>query len=218
MHIRIAPSLLAADFGRLGEEIRRAEEAGVDLLHLDVMDGHFVPNFTIGPFIVEAVRKLTKLELMTHLMIEEPTRYVRPFADAGADTIVCHVELPDEARHCLEQIRELGRGAGLAINPETPWESLLPYAKLVDTITVMTVHPGFGGQKLIPEALEKVRHIRTALPEIDITVDGGINPENAPAAVNLGATTLVAGTALFRSADMGRAVAMLRQAKLSVKE
>lgn len=199
---RIAPSILAADFTQLGEAIRVVEETGVDLLHIDVMDGVFVPNITMGPFIVEAVRRVTNLHLDVHLMIVQPERYIKAFADAGADTICIHVEATTHVHHTLQEIQKLGCRTGIALNPHTPEVMVRELLGLVDLVNVMTVNPGFGGQTFLTQMMSKVARLKAMAGdirrEIDIEVDGGINEETAPTAVQAGANILVAGTSVFQ--------------------
>lgn len=212
----VAPSILAADFSRLVEEVARAEEAGADWIHCDIMDGHFVDNISFGPAMVQAVRALTRLPLDVHLMIEQPNHYVPRFVDAGANSITVHVER--EARHdvglTLRSIRELGCRAGLSLNPATPFAAVAPFLEQIDLLLVMTVHPGFGGQEFRPEMMEKVRRAadwKAAHSSLlHIEVDGGINAETARQSVVAGADVLVAGTSLFRAPDMAAAVRGLR--------
>lgn len=200
--LHIAPSLIAADFTRLGEHIREAEEAGAQILHIDVMDGRFVPNITIGPLLVEAARRVRQqMELDVHLMIVEPERYLEAFAKAGADRITVHYEVSPNLHRTLSRIRELGCKAGVALNPHTPARALSEIMHLLDQINVMTVNPGFGGQAFLPETMHKVAELRamigTAQRPIDLEVDGGINAETASAAVQSGANVLVMGSAFF---------------------
>ncbi len=199
----IAPSILTADFARLGEQIHEAEEAGVDWIHLDVMDGRFVPNLTFGPVVVEAIRRVTQLPLDVHLMIVEPERYLKDFAQAGADWISVHFEATPHAHRAVQQIKELGKRAGLALNPATPLEAFGPLLPELDLALLMSVNPGFGGQKYIPHSTERIRHLarlRNQLnPSCLIEVDGGIKPENVAEVFRAGADVVVAGSALFNS-------------------
>jgi len=211
--IQIAPSLLAADFARLGEEVAAAEAGGADLLHLDIMDGHFVPNITIGPLVVGAVRRTTKLPLDVHLMIEKPERYIPRFAEVGADILTVHVEACPHLHRTVQQIKGLGVKAGVSLNPATPLSSLEEILEYVDLVLIMTVNPGFGGQEFIASMLTKVRRLRKMLDErglnCELEVDGGINVETAPKVVAAGATVLVAGEAIF-GAEGGVAEAIRR--------
>ena len=208
--IRIAPSLLAADFTRLDREIREAESAGADLLHVDVMDGHFVPNITIGPFVVEAIKRTATLPLDVHLMISDPVKFVRAFIDAGADSIDFHIEVVPEPRELIETVRDHGLKIGVAVRPETPVDAISNILSAVDQVMVMTVHPGFGGQGLIPECVEKVRRVAELAPDMDIMVDGGINATTISAVAAAGANVFVAGTAIFGEEGRAAAVATLR--------
>ncbi|TVR21891.1 MAG: ribulose-phosphate 3-epimerase [Anaerolineaceae bacterium] len=203
--IKIAPSILSADFTRLGDDIRALEAARADWIHIDVMDGRFVPNITMGPLIVAAVKRITTLPLDVHLMIVQPDAHIVAFADAGADRITVHLEADTNLHRTISAIREAGCSAGVAVNPHTPaiaLEAILPY---VDMVTVMTVNPGFGGQALIAGMWEKVRALRRMTDvlgvHIDIQVDGGINADNAQMAVNAGANVLVAGSSVFKHPD-----------------
>jgi ribulose-phosphate 3-epimerase len=199
--IKLAPSILAADFARLGEQVRAAEQYGADRIHVDVMDGHFVPNLSMGPEVVHALRPVTKLPLETHLMIEEPDRYIEAFAKAGSARLIVHVENKGDLTARLRRIRSLGVSPGVVLNPETPPDGLEALLPEVDLILVMTVHPGFGGQKFIDDTLPKVRHVRAlidrAKPGVELEVDGGIEPHTAGPAVRAGARVLVAGSAVF---------------------
>ena len=213
--IRIAPSILASDFSRLGDEVRAVEAAGADWIHVDVMDGHFVPNITIGPGIVEAVRRCTDLPLDVHLMIENPDRYVADFAAAGADIIGVHAEACPHLHRSVQSIREAGARACVVINPATAALAIKPVLPDVDQILVMTVNPGFGGQKFIRGALPAVRQIREWISEqqleVELEVDGGITPETIGEAGRAGANVFVAGTAVFGADDYKAAIDALRQ-------
>lgn len=217
MKMKIAPSVLSADFSRLGEEIRAVEKAGADLIHLDVMDGHFVPNITAGPILVEAARKSTSLPLDAHLMIENPEKFVADFAKAGANLISIHVEVfPEEQklREALSLIRKEGALPSLALNPPTPLESVLPYLEDVAMILVMTVNPGFGGQAFIESCVEKVSRLRQIIEQkklnIDIEVDGGIKSDNIATVAKAGANVFVAGSAIFKSSNYGKTIQEMR--------
>lgn len=212
----IAPSILSADFTRLGEQIAAADAAGADWIHLDVMDGHFVPNITIGPLVVAAARRATRLPLDVHLMIEEPDRYLSDFAAAGASLLTVHQETCPHLHRTVQRIRELGARPGVSINPGTPVESLVDILPFVDLVLVMTVNPGFGGQEFIPECLTKISRLRHLLaagggPQPDIEVDGGIDPKTAPAVVAAGASVLVAGSAIFSNGAIEDNIRALRR-------
>jgi ribulose-phosphate 3-epimerase len=211
--IEIVPSILSADFGRLADEIAVVASAGIRMVHLDVMDGHFVPNITIGPPVVAKLRKHSDLFFDTHLMISEPARYVESFAEAGANNITFHIEAADEPSQIVGRIHDLGCTAGITLNPETPVESIAKVAPLCDMVLVMTVHPGFGGQSFIDEAARKVIAIRKMVgPGIRVEVDGGIDAETTPVVVSYGADTLVAGNALFGKPDRRAASEAIRAA------
>jgi ribulose-phosphate 3-epimerase len=207
--IKIGASILAADFARLGEEVSEAEAAGADSIHVDVMDGHFVPNITVGTVVVKAVRRLTHLPLDVHLMIESPERYLSDFCAAGADSLTVHVETCPHLHRTVHHIKEHGCRAGVTLNPATPVISLEQIIPYIDLILVMTVNPGFGAQAFIEGTLPKIRRIRTLLDVVgsqaDLAVDGGIGPQTAPLVVEAGADVLVAGTAVFGARDGVRA-------------
>jgi ribulose-phosphate 3-epimerase len=201
----VNPSLLACDFARLADEIRRVEEAGAKILHFDVMDGHFVPNISMGIPIVEAVRRSTRLPLDVHLMISEPERYIRAFRKAGADLLTVHIETAPDPRPLLDEIHSLGCGAGLSLNPKTPVESLKAYLKSCDLVLVMSVEPGFGGQVFDQAALEKLRRLRAwGGPKLLLSIDGGVGRNTIGPCAEAGANLFVTGTALFSEADYGR--------------
>jgi len=214
--IIIAPSLLSADFARLGPEVAEAEASGADWIHVDVMDGHFVPNITLGPSIVKAVKAHTTLPLDVHLMIESPERYIADFAAAGASVITVHAEACVHLHRVVHQIKELGLLAGVAINPGTPASAVREVLEDVDMILVMTVNPGFGGQKFIPNTVRKITQIREwaneVNPDLRIEVDGGIAEATAPLVVQAGADVLVAGNAVFGRSDRAAAIAAIRAA------
>ena len=203
--IKIAPSILSANFIKLGEEIKAAEEAGVDMLHIDIMDGHFVPNITIGPFIVESIRQVTSLPLDVHLMIEEPDTYLRDFIKAGADYVTVHLEASVHLHRTVQLIKETGVKAGVSLNPATPVWSLEHILPDIHLVLLMSVNPGFGGQKFIPQTLDKIRILKKFIEEKGLTtlieVDGGINIDNAKDVASAGADILVMGSAFFHSGN-----------------
>jgi len=212
---KIAPSILSADFTRLGEEIKAVEEAGADYIHIDVMDGHFVPNITVGPMIVKAARKATDLPLDVHLMIESPEMYIDDFVKAGSDLITVHVETVTHLHRLLEVIRDAGVKAGAALNPATPLSSIEYVLRHLDMVVLMTVNPGFGGQSFIPEVLPKISELKKITVqkgiEVDIEVDGGINVKNIGQAAQAGANVFVAGNAVFSSQNYAETISMMRE-------
>jgi ribulose-phosphate 3-epimerase len=211
--IEIAPSILDADFARLADEIAAVELAGVNMVHLDVMDGHFVPNITIGPPVIAKLRKVSRLVFDSHLMISEPARYADYFIEAGVNHITFHIEAADEPKKLIDRLHSLGVTAGICLNPGTPVEQIQTIAPLCDMVLVMTVQPGFGGQKFMPEAAKKIARIRKIVgPGIRIEVDGGIDLQTAPIVVSYGADTLVAGHAIFSKPDRAAAINAIREA------
>jgi ribulose-phosphate 3-epimerase len=211
---KIAPSILSADFARLGDEVRRVEEAGADLIHFDVMDGHFVPNLSIGVPVLKSLRKITRLPLDAHLMISEPARYLKAFVEAGANSISVHAEVCDDLRMIAARIHELGARASVAINPETPVERVLAAAEHLDMILVMSVHPGFGGQGFIAASLEKLRAVRREIEcrglKVDVEVDGGVKIDNIAAVAEAGANVFVSGSGIFGHENYHQIIAEMR--------
>ena len=218
----IAPSILSADFSCLGEEIKAVEAAGADLIHIDVMDGHFVPAITIGPLVVKAARKVTKLPLDVHLMITEPDRYIEEFAEAGADWITVHAEACIHLHRTLTAIRKLGKKAGVVLNPATPLSALEYVLEEVDLVMLMSVNPGFGGQKFIYQSVPKIRELKTMCIERNlnpfIEIDGGIGLQNAEAVIKAGADVLVAGSSVFKSDDPIDTISRLKEIEVGVLE
>jgi ribulose-phosphate 3-epimerase len=214
--VKIAPSILAADFSKLGDEIKAVEQAGADWIHVDVMDGHFVPNITIGPQVVEAVRKVTELPLDVHLMIEDADKYIKDFASAGADILTVHVEACPHLNRTINYIKEQDVRAGVVLNPSTSLSSLEEILHEIDMVLLMSVNPGFGGQKFITSLLDKTMNLKQIMEqyehEFDLEVDGGVNAENAGELKQVGANVLVAGSAIFKSADYKKAIQQLRDA------
>ncbi len=215
--IKLAPSILSADFARLGEQIAEVARAGADYIHVDVMDGHFVPNITIGAPVVASIRPITSLPLDVHLMIEHPERYISEFAHAGADIITVHVEACPHLHKTIRLIKELGARAGVSLNPATPLGAVEEFLPHVDLVLIMSVNPGFGGQSFIPETLPRIASMRKMLDDrglsAELEVDGGINADNAPDIVKAGANVLVAGNSIFRAKEgISRALRRLREA------
>ncbi|MCG8501025.1 MAG: ribulose-phosphate 3-epimerase [Firmicutes bacterium] len=213
--IKIAPSILAADFSRLAEQIRLVEQGGADLLHIDVMDGHFVPNITIGPVVVESIKKHCNLPFDVHLMIENPEKYIENFAQAGADIITVHVEATRHLQRCLRMIKDLGLKACAALNPATPLHTLDYVLNDVDMVLLMTVNPGFGGQQYIPAMTEKIASLKQKLDRldksIDIEIDGGIGADNIDEVTQAGANVIVAGSAIYKSDDVAGMITKLKK-------
>ncbi|MGH7000600.1 MAG: ribulose-phosphate 3-epimerase [Stellaceae bacterium] len=216
---KIAPSILSANFAALGEEIRRVEAAGADLIHFDVMDGHFVPNLSIGIPVLQAVRRITKLPLDAHLMIENPERYLEPFVKAGADSLSVHAEVCVDLAAIARRVHDLGIRASVAINPETDPDRVIAAAAHLDMILVMSVHPGFGGQSFIRQSLDKLRHLRAELDrrglQVDLEVDGGIKADNIAAVAAAGANVFVSGSGIFGQSDYVEVIAQMRRAAAS---
>lgn len=213
--MKIAPSILSADFSRLGEEVHRVEECNADWLHVDVMDGMFVPNITIGPAVIRNIRPLTSLPFDVHLMIVKPERYLKDFASAGADYITIHVEACDSIKESIAEIHSLGKKAGISINPATPLEKAMPFFDQIELLLIMTVNPGFGGQSFMHEVVPKIVQARRMLDDgdhqFDIEIDGGINASTGKLCAEAGATALAAGSALFGSKDMRQEISSWRQ-------
>jgi ribulose-phosphate 3-epimerase len=212
--VKIAPSILSADFSKLGEEIKDVERGGADYIHVDVMDGHFVPNITIGPLIVEAIRPITKLSLDVHLMIDNPDQYIEAFANAGADYLTVHVEACKHLHRTIHYIKSFGVKAGVVLNPATPVQTIEHVIEDIDMVLLMTVNPGFGGQKFIEQVLPKIRQVKELVDKkglsVEIEVDGGVNEETARKCVEAGANVLVAGSAIYNERDRRKAIEKIR--------
>lgn len=212
--VKIAPSILSADFSKLGEEIKDVERGGADYIHVDVMDGHFVPNITIGPLIVEAIRPITKLPLDVHLMIDNPDQYIEAFANAGADYLTVHVEACKHLHRTIHYIKSFGVKAGVVLNPATPVQTIEHVINDIDMVLLMTVNPGFGGQKFIEGVLPKIRQVQELVEKkglsVEIEVDGGVNEETARKCVEAGANVLVAGSAIYNESDRKQAIEKIR--------
>ena len=214
--IKISPSILSADFSKLGDEIQDLEKAGADLIHIDVMDGHFVPNITIGPGVIKKLRKFTSLPFDVHLMISPVNNFIKNFADAGADIITIHPEATQNLSETIKKIKSLNKKAGVSLNPETSIDKVLPVLNMIDLVLIMSVNPGFGGQKFIENTLDKIKHLRKMIDEkklpTQIEIDGGINFENSKKAIKAGANILVSGTTIFKEnkGDLKKNIKLLR--------
>jgi ribulose-phosphate 3-epimerase len=212
---KIAPSILSADFSRLGEEVRAVEEAGADVIHVDVMDGHFVPNITIGPLVVEGLRKLTSLPLDVHLMIEKPDRYVEAFAQAGSTWVTFHAEVCRRLKQMIKRVRQLNVRPGVVLNPSTSLKTLYPILEEIDLVLLMSVHPGFAGQSFLPASLRKIERLKKIVDKnhcaLEIEVDGGIKVENIGEVSRAGGDIFVSGSGIFKTKDYGETIRKLRQ-------
>ena len=213
--IKISPSILSADFSQLGDEIKKLEDAGADMIHVDVMDGHFVPNLTIGPPVIKALRNYTKLPFDVHLMIKPVHKYIKDYSEAGADIITIHPEATDNLKDSIKLIKELGKKVGVSLNPETKTDIIVKLLKEIDLILIMSVHPGFGGQKFIEESIEKIKAVKKLIDKQDhkifLEVDGGINNETISRVSQAGANVFVAGSAIFGSSDYEQTINSFRK-------
>ena len=209
--IKISPSILSSDYGNLSSELKRMEACGADMLHIDVMDGHFVPNITLGAPIVKCIRKSSTLPFDVHLMISDPYKYIPDFVNAGSDIITFHAEADSDIEKTIDLILASGKKAGLSVKPKTPVEAVYPYLDKLSMVLVMTVEPGFGGQSFMESTMPKIEAIRKINPDIDIEVDGGINPETIKIASRAGANVFVAGSAVFKSENPAQTIALLKQ-------
>lgn len=211
MDIKISPSMLSADFANLEKDLKRCEEAGAELIHLDVMDGHFVPNITIGAPVIKAMKKVSNVPFDVHLMISEPLKYIEDFADAGADIITFHVESDSDVNETIDKIIECGCKPSLSVKPNTPIEAVYPYVDKLSMVLVMTVEPGFGGQSFMADMMPKIEKLRADYPDLDIQVDGGVNTETVKTCAKAGANIFVAGSAVFKSDDMAQTISLLKE-------
>ncbi len=211
MDIKISPSMLSADFANLEKDLKRCEEAGAELIHLDVMDGHFVPNITIGAPVIKAMKKVSNVPFDVHLMISEPLKYIEDFADAGADIITFHVESDSDVNETIDKIIECGCKPSLSVKPNTPIDAVYPYVDKLAMVLVMTVEPGFGGQSFMADMMPKIEKLRADYPDLDIQVDGGVNTETVKTCAKAGANIFVAGSAVFKSDDMAQTISLLKE-------
>lgn len=211
MNIKISPSMLSADFANLERDLKKCEDAGADLIHLDVMDGHFVPNITIGAPVIKAMKKVSNVPFDVHLMISEPLKYINDFADAGADIITFHVESDSDVNETIDKIIECGCKPALSVKPNTPIDAVYPYIDKLSMVLVMTVEPGFGGQSFMEDMMPKIEKLRADYPDLDIQVDGGVNTETVKTCAKAGANIFVAGSAVFKSDDMAKTISELKE-------